>query len=712
MSTFVTQLSAKRIGIDNQPKNSARPLFAGLLIMLVLVCTGTGVGIYQLQYMAATLDRVVREDEAARNTVNTMLAITRERALIMTQVISLSDAFDRDEKLLVFERLPSRFSIALQRQTSLSTSPEEKRTLSQQRTLITQMVDQFNQVSDLTRMGDMQAAEKIFHDVAIPTQSAMLDKLMAWSEAYYKRHGQMVKENQSQQRQVIRMMFGVAAISILIGLLVAWVVYRWNQRLIAHFVANATQLREALAQSAFRQQALDTHSIVSVTDVSGVIIHADDKFCEVSRYRREELVGQSHRILKSDLHPPAFYQAIWHAISEGQIWTGEICNRAKNGALYWVQSTIVPMLDEHKLPTRYISVSTEITQFKAMETSIREANTLLERTVQERTYELEEAKHQLEVELSDRASTQKVLQASYDDLKNLHRQLQETQQHLMQSEKLAAVGQLAAGMAHQINNPVGFIASNLSTLGRYQDTLGGLLERYIQLEPGLDEDERTAMEAFRKQADLDFLLSDTRDLLAESRAGIERIRNIVKDLRDFAHIDSDGQKQFVDINQCLDTTLKLLSGRFAENVIIQREYGACRLVECQSGELNQVFVNLLNNALQALQGKPGTITLRSGTEETVVWVEIEDTGEGIHENALPHIFEPFFTTRPVGQGAGLGLSTAYGMILQHGGTITVSSQPGAGSVFRVSFPVGHDYEISNTATRHQPTQAVPLLSTG
>jgi len=709
MSTVVPLLSDETAGLDGQPKNSARPLFAGLIVMLALVCTGTGIGIYQLQYMAATLDRVVREDEAARNTANAMLAITRERALIMTQVISLRDAFERDEKLLEFERLPTRFGIALQRQISLSTSPDEKRILAQQRALVTQMVDQFNQVSDLTRLGDLQAAEKKFHNAAIPTQSAVLDQLMLWSEAYYKRHSQMVKENQSQQRQVIRTMFGVAAISILIGLLVAWVVYRWNHRLIARFVANADQLREALAQSAFRQQALDTHSIVSVTDTAGVIIHANGKFCEVSEYCREELVGQNHRILKSDFHPPAFYQAIWHAISEGRIWTGEICNRAKNGVLYWIQSTIVPMLDEHGLPIRYVSVCTEITQLKVMETSIREANAQLERTVEARTRELEGAKHQLETELSDRVSTQKALQASYDDLKNLHQQLQEAQQYLMQSEKMAAVGQLAAGMAHEINNPVGFIASNLSTLGRYQDMLGSLLERYIQLEPGLNEDDRTVMETLRKQADLDFVLGDVRDLLTESRTGIERIRNIVKDLRDFARVDSDGKKQLVDINLCLDTTLNLLGDRFAEDVIIQREYGVCRPVECKPGELNQVLVNLLNNALQALQGKPGTITLRSGIEKTSVWIEIGDTGEGIPENILPRIFDPFFTTRPVGQGAGLGLSTAYGVIQQHGGTITVSrSQPGVGSVFRVSIPAGDECEVSNIATRQQPIQAASL----
>lgn len=672
------------------PENSTLPLFWGLGVMLLLMCTGMGIGIYQLQHMTTTLDTVVKADDEARAAINTMLRVSRERTLILSGVVGIEDAFERDEKILEFNRLAGVFGAALQRQAALSHTREEKTVLARQTHLVMELVEQLDYIVALTRQEELDDAENLLHSVAIPAQSRMLDTLMQWTELHYAQHRLQVKAVQGQQQRVVGIMFGVAAISILIGLLVAGVVYRWNGRLIGRFVENEVSLRAALAESDFRQQALDAHSIVSVADVDGRMTHVNDKFCEVSGYQREELIGQNHRIVKSDFHPPAFFQDMWETISSGRVWTGEIRNRAKSGRYYWVQTTIVPMLDASGLPIRYISVRTEITRIKEMEASVREANVILESRVIERTQELRRAKIELENELGDRVRTQAALQASYDELKSLHRQLQEAQQYLMQSEKLAAVGQLAAGMAHEINNPIGFIASNLATLGRYQDTLGAVLARYIQQESGLDEDARTAMVAFRQQADLEFLLKDTQDLLAESRSGVERVRNIVRDLRDFARVDSDGQRQRVDINQCLDTTLNLLGERFAEGVSVQREYGGAALVECNPADLNQVFVNLLNNAQQALQGKPGSIILRSGLEGEQAWVEIEDTGEGIPESVLPQIFDPFFTTRPVGQGAGLGLSTAYGVVQQHGGKITVCSRAGVGSVFRVTLPIGHD----------------------
>lgn len=689
-------------GADGQPRNSARPLFAGLLVMLALVCIGTGMGIYQLKEVADTLDRVVRDDEIARKAVTTMMGVMRKRVVVMTEALRIQDPFERDEKLIEFNRLAAIFNVALQRQSGLSQSPAEKQVLAQQRQLILPMIEHFEAVSNLARRDELTAAARIFHREAVPAQSRMLDTLMRWTELHYARHSRMVKETQAQQQQVIRMMFGVAAISIGVGILVAWVVYRWNRRLIGGFVDNETRLRAALAQSAFRQQALDTHSIVSVTDAQGVIIHANTTFCEVSGYAREALIGENHRVLKSGFHPPGFYQTIWATISQGNIWTGEIRNRAKNGHEYWVQSTIVPMLNDTGLPLRYIAVSTEITRLKDMETSIREANLILQSNVLERSRELEQAKRQLEAELADRVATQNALQNSYDELKDLHRQLQEAQQSLTQSEKMAAIGQLVAGMAHEINNPIGFIASNLVTLGRYLETLGALTERYIAHEAGLDEPTRNAMRAFRQQSDVDFVLTDARALLSESRTGVERVRTIVKDLRDFARVDSGGQKQLIDVNHCLDTTLKLLGERFVEGITLQRAYGTVSPIECNARDLNQVIVNVLNNARQALRGTPGRIILRSGIDGTFTWIEIEDTGEGIPEADLPLIFNPFFTTRPVGQGAGLGLSTAYGMVQQQGGTITATSRPGMGSIFRISLPACLAHETGD-ADGSRPT---------
>lgn len=696
---------------DGRSRYSTRPLFAALLVMLALVSVGTGMGVYQLQFMAVTLDRVVREDEIARSAASTMIGVMRQRALIMVEALGVPDPLRREEKLREFDRLAPSFELAFQRQAILSHSPEEKQVLAQQRQLLVPMLGQFETVANLVRRNQRAAAFRMFHAEAVPAQGRMLDALTQWTAFHDARHNRLVKETQARQQHVIRVMFGVASGSMLIGVLVAWGVYRWNRRLIAGFRDNEARLRDALTQAATRQQALDAHSIVSVTDVRGIIVHANDKFCAVSGYTREELIGEDHRILKSGFHPPAFYQHVWATISRGHIWTGEIRNRAKSGREYWVQATILPMPDTTGLPIRYMAVSTEISDIKNMESAVREANLLLQDNVVERSRELEQAKRQLEMELSDRVATQNALQKSYDELQDMHRQLQDAQLNLVHSGKMAAVGQLAAGMAHEINNPIGFVASNLATLGRYHEILGALIERYIAHEARLDEPTRNAMMAFRHQADVAFVLADAHELLAESRSGVDRVRRIVSDLKDFARVDGTGDAQLVDVNHCLDVTLTLLGERFSANAVIARAYGPVRPVRGNAGDLNQVIVNLLNNAQQALDGAPGVITLRSGCDGETTWIEIEDTGEGIGEADLPLVFNPFFTTRPVGQGAGLGLSTAYGIVQQLGGAIAVSSRPGMGSTFRITLPArptlesGEGPSAATTACPAEPADA-------
>lgn len=668
------------------PKPSTRPLLAGLLTMLLLMCVGMGLGIYQLRHMAATLDEVVLVDDAARKVVNTMLRATRSRTLTLMEAINTADAFERDEKLLKFDRMAKGFREARQHLFELSQSDEERAALAQQGSLMTGLLGHLEYIVNLARQGELATAQSIIYSQAIPAQSKMLDALLLWVEAHDDYHDKQVKQLQKQQRQVVGMMIGVTLVSILVGLLITRWVTHWNSRVIARFTEDEAHLRSTLDELTLRQQAMDAHSIVSVADASGNITHVNDKFCEVSGYSLDELIGANHRIVKSGFHPDAFYQDMWDTINHGCIWQGKVKNRAKNGQYHWMETTIVPLLDESGLPVRYISVRTEITKIMEMEEAVRQANVILESNIIERTHQLEQAKQQLEQELFDRVRTQAALQKSYDELKTLHRQLQETQQYLMQSEKLAAVGQLAAGMAHEINNPIGFVASNLGTLSRYQETLSSLLARYRQLEAGLDEAARTGIAAQRQAADLDFLLEDSQALLRESRDGMERVRKIVQDLRDFSRVDSAKEWQWLDLNHSMDTTLALLGERLTEGVSIRREYGALPEVECHSADLNQVFLNLLNNALQAVHGN-GNITLRSGLEGEQAWVEIEDSGEGIADDVLPRIFDPFFTTRPVGQGAGLGLSMAYGIIQKHGGQISVRSQLGTGSVFRVTLPL-------------------------
>lgn len=666
------------------PENASWPLLGGMLAMLLLLATGMGIGIYQLDRLTHMLGSVVRQDDASREGVQAMLIAARGQSLALAEAASAADASAREAKLREFERLSGEWQAATRQLAAVEMSDEEEAALARLRALDRELSAHLEAVVGALRDGKAASQQAALYATVLPVQDRLLEALMEWEGIYHARHGIWMSLAEGQQKRAVSVMLGFTAVAVLLGLALSAVVYRRNGRLLAGLVAHEAELRDTLAELALRERAMDEHSIVSVADASGAITYVNRKFCEVSGYRPEELIGANHRIVKSDFHPPEFFRQMWDTISSGRVWRGEVKNRAKNGEPYWVETTIVPMLDENGLPLRYISVRTEITNIMEMEEAVRQANTILRSNVIERTQQLEQAKLQLEQELIEREHTHAALQQSYDELHDLHRQLQETQQYLLQSEKLAAVGQLAAGMAHEINNPIGFIGSNLAALGRYQETLERVLARYRALEGGLSDADRAGIAALRETADLDYLLEDARALLAESRDGVERVRRIVQDLRDFSRVDSAGQRQWLDIHHSLDAALGLLADRLGA-LEVQREYGTLPQIECRPAELNQAFFNLLDNAVKAGSRR---ITLRTRHEDDQIHVEVEDDGEGIADTVLPQIFDPFFTTRPVGQGAGLGLSLAYGVVQQHGGQITVSSQPGQGARFRVCLPLG------------------------
>jgi signal transduction histidine kinase len=251
---------------------------------------------------------------------------------------------------------------------------------------------------------------------------------------------------------------------------------------------------------------------------------------------------------------------------------------------------------------------------------------------------------------------------------------------------MASIGQLAAGVAHEINNPIGYVQSNISSLERYLDELFLVLEAYEKAESSLDETSSREISNIRQQVDIDFLKKDVRALLLESHEGIGRVKNIVQNLKDFSHVDSKEKWQLDDIHQGLESTLNVVWNELKYKCTVVREYGELPLVECVLPQLNQVFMNLLVNASQSIEEK-GTITLRTGAEGDRVWIDVADTGSGIPPEIVPRLFDPFFTTKPVGKGTGLGLSVSYNIVKKHHGEITVNSTPGSGSAFRVWLPV-------------------------
>jgi two-component system NtrC family sensor kinase len=285
-------------------------------------------------------------------------------------------------------------------------------------------------------------------------------------------------------------------------------------------------------------------------------------------------------------------------------------------------------------------------------------------------------------------STETGLLQHNDELTELTARLSMAQARLMQSEKLASIGQLAAGVAHEINNPIGYVFSNFETLGTYIGRMLTMFDSYQRAEASIANPEVLAeLRALRATIDLDFLMEDIPVLMAESREGISRVRKIVQDLKDFSRVDANQEWQWANLHAGIDSTLNILSNEIKYKADVVKEYGQIPDIECQPSHINQVIMNIVINGAQAIGGERGCITIRTGCDEVNVWIEVADTGTGMPKEVASRIFDPFFTTKPIGSGTGLGLSLSYGIIQKHSGQIDVQSAPGCGTTFRITLPI-------------------------
>jgi len=295
----------------------------------------------------------------------------------------------------------------------------------------------------------------------------------------------------------------------------------------------------------------------------------------------------------------------------------------------------------------------------------------LEATIDARTIALREVNEALVTEISDR----KLLECQ-----------------LVQSGKLASIGQLAAGVAHEINNPIAFVYSNMSSLESYVENLLAIIVAYEAAHPTLDPAVLAELHRVRSRLDLDTVREDLPGLLKETTDGVLRVRQIVRDLRDFSRDAPHQNWQPADLHRGIDSTLNIVAAELKYRADIVKHYGTLPEIQCLPAQLNQVIMNLAMNAAYACGSSGaarGTITVRTGTSEggEEVWFEVADTGCGIAPEVLPRIFDPFFTTKPVGTGTGLGLSLSYGIVLKHHGRIDLHSVVDQGSTFRVTLPV-------------------------
>lgn len=373
-------------------------------------------------------------------------------------------------------------------------------------------------------------------------------------------------------------------------------------------------------------------SSIVITDKDGAIEYVNPKFTQLTGYTSEEVIGKNPRILKSGQQTPEFYKQLWDTIASGKEWRGEFQNKKKTGELYWESASISSINNSAGVLTHFIAIKEDITQKKQME------------------------------------------------------------QILLQSEKMASIGTLAAGIAHEINNPIAYIDSNLKAIRKnltvmmeFCHTIKNAIEAHSKICSNGDTYLSDIFVRQKEKLNIEYFLTDTGDAVNESLEGTEKVKRIVTDLRDFSRSEKPEMK-LANINDGLDKTINIVWNELKYKAEVIKEYGTIPEIECDIHKLEQVFMNILVNAAHAIE-KNGVIKIKTLYRDDFIIIQISDTGKGIPPENLKRIFDAFFTTKETGKGTGLGLSIAYKIIQDHKGTINVESEIGKGTTFTIKLPV-------------------------
>lgn len=404
----------------------------------------------------------------------------------------------------------------------------------------------------------------------------------------------------------------------------------WDEIMTSHYVSPERELASIKA-------ALEQSAIVAITDRAGRIIHVNDKFCEISKYPREELLGQTHRLINSGYHPKEFFVSMWRKISRGEIWQGEVRNRAKDGTYYWVYTTIVPFLNPSGEPYQYVSIRFEITSQKEAEAKLQTYAAQLERSFEA----LQEREEKLQTALDERV---------------------QMQAQILQQDRLASIGLLASSLAHEIGTPLGVIRGRAEYL-------------------------------LMKEKDNPLVAEISPIIIGQ----IDRVSHLIRTLLTLARGEDQASPSSVLVRPVVQDVIDLLGHECRrQGIDVRNEVDPQLAVAAVSGPLHQVFLNLLVNSLQAIQEAkklahvsrphPHQIRVVSRRDENKegrsrVLIEVEDTGCGISEENLGRLFTPFFTTKDIGQGTGLGLATSYRILEAWGAKISARSVVGQGTTF-------------------------------
>ncbi len=419
-------------------------------------------------------------------------------------------------------------------------------------------------------------------------------------------------------------------------------------------------------------------------NLDGVYTYCNDVFAADLQIMRQEIVG------KTDYDFFPFHVAERYREDDLKVTdAGETLDLEEKyllkGKEKWVYTIKSPIKDEEGQVIGLLGIFSDITDKKKAQEQLNQSKQELEVRVKERTIELIEANKQLHHKISELETTKSELEDAYIHLK-------ETKDQLFQVEKLASIGQLAAGVAHEINNPIGFIKNNISMFSEYWKLLQKYIDeirRFMRSARKSPQEQRQWMEELEAELNIEYIEKDLPSLLQESQEGTRRIQKIITDLKSFARKETDEEFKEEDLNKIVEVAITIVNNEIKNKCELTKELAGLPLIHCNAQKISQVIINLLINASQAMKER-GAIHIETYAEEGYVCLKITDNGEGMSRQVIKKMFDPFFTTKEVGEGTGLGLSISFDIIKKHKGSIEVQSEVGKGTTFLIKFPVAHN----------------------